>query len=56
MYDTSCAPFLALRTIQQLPVDEEENFPTVVKAAREHMYAHYFLGESDAVDSVQESS
>ena len=52
-HGTSCTPFLALRTIQQLLLDEEDNFPTAVKVAQNHMYVGDFVGESDSADSEQ---
>ncbi|GFV39261.1 integrase catalytic domain-containing protein [Trichonephila clavipes] len=41
-YGISCAPFLALRTLQQLYQDEEQNFP-LAKIARENIYIYDLL-------------
>ncbi|GFU49793.1 integrase catalytic domain-containing protein [Trichonephila clavipes] len=46
-YGTSCAPFLALRTLQQLYQDEEQNFPLAAKIARENIYIDDLLLGAD---------
>ncbi|GFW87951.1 integrase catalytic domain-containing protein [Trichonephila clavipes] len=46
-YGTSCAPFLALRTLQQLYQDEEQNFPLAAKIAREIIYIDDLLSGAD---------
>ncbi|GFX24716.1 uncharacterized protein TNCV_3344961 [Trichonephila clavipes] len=46
-YGTSCAPFLALRTLQQLYQDEEQNFPLAAKIARENIYIDDLLSDAD---------
>ncbi|GFV92997.1 integrase catalytic domain-containing protein [Trichonephila clavipes] len=46
-YGTSCAPFLALRTLQQLYQDEEQNFPLAAKIARENIYVDDLLSGAD---------
>ncbi|GFV69646.1 DUF1758 domain-containing protein [Trichonephila clavipes] len=46
-YGTSCAPFLALRTLQQLYQDEEQNFPLAAKIARENIYVDDLLSDAD---------
>ncbi|GFW08076.1 uncharacterized protein TNCV_2978442 [Trichonephila clavipes] len=46
-YGTSCAPFLALRTLQQLYQDEEQNFPLAAKIARENIYIEDLLSGAD---------
>ncbi|GFT23701.1 uncharacterized protein TNCV_3511651 [Trichonephila clavipes] len=46
-YGTSCAPFLALRTLQQLYQDEEQNFPLATKIARENIYIDDLLSGAD---------
>ncbi|GFU60127.1 integrase catalytic domain-containing protein [Trichonephila clavipes] len=46
-YGTSCAPFLALRTLQQLYQDEEQNFPLAAKIARENIYIDDLLSGAD---------
>ncbi|GFW97142.1 integrase catalytic domain-containing protein [Trichonephila clavipes] len=53
-YGTSCAPFLALRTLQQLYQDEEQNFPLAAKIARENIYIDDLL--SGAVTEVEAKS
>ncbi|GFX99333.1 integrase catalytic domain-containing protein [Trichonephila clavipes] len=46
-YGTSCAPFLALRTLQQLYQDDEQNFPLAAKIARENIYIDNLLSGAD---------
>ncbi|GFV16947.1 integrase catalytic domain-containing protein [Trichonephila clavipes] len=46
-YGTSCAPFLALRTLQQLYQDEEQNFALAAKIARENIYIDDLLSGAD---------
>ncbi|GFX22917.1 DUF1758 domain-containing protein [Trichonephila clavipes] len=46
-YGTSCAPFLVLRTLQQLYQDEEQNFPLAAKIARENIYIDDLLSGAD---------
>ncbi|GFW21534.1 DUF1758 domain-containing protein [Trichonephila clavipes] len=46
-YGTSCTPFLALRTLQQLYQDEEQNFPLAAKIVRENIYIDYLLSGAD---------
>ncbi|GFT06684.1 uncharacterized protein TNCV_1852121 [Trichonephila clavipes] len=47
-YGTSCAKFLALRTLQQLYQDKEQNFPLAAKMARENIYIDDLLSGADA--------
>ncbi|GFU88232.1 transposable element Tc1 transposase [Trichonephila clavipes] len=44
---TSSAPFLALRTLQQLYQDEEQNFPLAAKIALENIYIDDLLKGAD---------
>ncbi|GFW75351.1 DUF1758 domain-containing protein [Trichonephila clavipes] len=44
---TSCAPFLASRTLRQLYLDEEQNFPLAAKIARENIYIDDLLSGAD---------
>uniref|UniRef100_A0A6V7JGQ3 Peptidase aspartic putative domain-containing protein n=1 Tax=Bracon brevicornis TaxID=1563983 RepID=A0A6V7JGQ3_9HYME len=44
---TTCAPWLALRTIQQLLIDEGNNYPKAVPALREGRYVDDIHGDSD---------
>ncbi|GFW99953.1 integrase catalytic domain-containing protein [Trichonephila clavipes] len=46
-YGTSYAPFLALRTLQHLYQDEEQNFPLAAKIARENIYIDDLLSGAD---------
>ncbi|GFX53933.1 integrase catalytic domain-containing protein [Trichonephila clavipes] len=46
-YGTSCAPFLALRMLQQLYQDEEQNFLLAAKIARENIYIDDLLLGAD---------
>ncbi|CAL1272539.1 unnamed protein product [Larinioides sclopetarius] len=51
-YGTSCAPFLALRTIQQLCTEEEQNFPNAANFAKTNFYVDDLLG---SVETEQEA-
>ena len=46
-YGTACAPYLALRTLKQLCLDEGRLFPEAVKAVEEELYVDDFLSGAD---------
>ncbi|GFX25928.1 uncharacterized protein TNCV_2899531 [Trichonephila clavipes] len=52
-YGTSSAPFLSTRTLRQLAVDEQENYPAASRATLSHFYVDDLLSgkELKAVDS-----
>uniref|UniRef100_A0ABD2W6D5 Reverse transcriptase domain-containing protein n=1 Tax=Trichogramma kaykai TaxID=54128 RepID=A0ABD2W6D5_9HYME len=54
-YGTACAPYLALRVMQQLADDEESRFPTGARILRKHMYVDDVLvscdSEAEAIDA-----
>ncbi|CAB0037058.1 unnamed protein product [Trichogramma brassicae] len=56
-YETACAPYLALRVMQQLADDrdEESRFPTGARILRKHMYVDDVLvscdSEAEAIDA-----
>ena len=51
-YGEECAPFLALRTLQQLASDEEGPYPEAVKAIRCNLYVDDFLCRADDVSTA----
>ncbi|KAF8768404.1 hypothetical protein HNY73_021227 [Argiope bruennichi] len=46
-YGISCAPFLALRTLQQLYLEEEQTFPIATRYAKNHFYVDDLLAGAD---------
>ncbi|GFY36891.1 integrase catalytic domain-containing protein [Trichonephila clavipes] len=50
-YGTSCAPFLAIRTLKQLCEDEKHRFPA--KLAKDHFYVDDLLAGADSLDSAK---
>ncbi|GFW18349.1 integrase catalytic domain-containing protein [Trichonephila clavipes] len=46
-YGTTCAPYLATRTIQQLARDEEEHYPLAASVTIRDIYMHDILTEWD---------
>ncbi|GFW43204.1 integrase catalytic domain-containing protein [Trichonephila clavipes] len=52
-YGTSCAPFLAIRTLKQLCEDEKHRFPQAAKLAKDHFYVDDLLAGADSVDSAR---
>ncbi|GFV82381.1 DUF1758 domain-containing protein [Trichonephila clavipes] len=52
-YGTSCAPFLAIRTLKQLCEDEKHRFPQAAKLATDHFYVDDLLAGADSVDSAR---
>ncbi|XP_020299330.1 uncharacterized protein LOC109863477, partial [Pseudomyrmex gracilis] len=53
-YGLACAPFLALRTLQQLAQDEEQNFPLGAAALKKHVYVDDILTGADTMKETQE--
>ncbi|GFW34715.1 DUF1758 domain-containing protein [Trichonephila clavipes] len=52
-YGTSCAQFLAIRTLKQLCEDEKHRFPQAAKLANDHFYVDDLLAGADSVDSAR---
>ncbi|GFY24410.1 DUF1758 domain-containing protein [Trichonephila clavipes] len=52
-YGTSCAPFLAIRTLKQLCEDEKHRFPQAAKLAKDHFYVDDLLAGADSFDSTR---
>ncbi|GFV87780.1 DUF1758 domain-containing protein [Trichonephila clavipes] len=52
-YGTSCAPFLAIRTLKQLCEDEKHHFPQAAKLAKDHFYIDDLLAGADSLDSAR---
>ncbi|GFV12884.1 integrase catalytic domain-containing protein [Trichonephila clavipes] len=52
-YGTSCAPFLAIRTLKQLCEQEKHRFPQAAKLAKDHFYVDDLLAGADSVDSAR---
>ncbi|XP_058827079.1 uncharacterized protein LOC131687055 [Topomyia yanbarensis] len=55
-YGTSCAPFLATRTLNQLAEDDGKDFPLAAPIVREGFYVDDLLIGSDSVEAIVESS
>ncbi|GFV10466.1 integrase catalytic domain-containing protein [Trichonephila clavipes] len=45
-YGTSSAPFISTRTLRQLAIDEQENYPAASRATLSHFYVDDLLGGS----------
>lgn len=52
-YGTACAPFLAIRTIHQLSIDEQLNFPVAAERTRNDMYVDDFISGCDTIEQAQ---
>ncbi|KAF8797168.1 hypothetical protein HNY73_001462 [Argiope bruennichi] len=52
-YGTSCAPFLALRTLQQLYLEEEQTFPIATRYAKNHFYVDDLLAGADTEEEAK---
>lgn len=52
-YGTACAPYLAIRTIKQLCLDEGERFPSAANLAQEHFYVDDLLAGAESVESAK---
>ncbi|XP_076387942.1 uncharacterized protein LOC143264465 [Megachile rotundata] len=53
-YGTSCAPFLALRVLQQLAEDEKGRFPSGAIVAKRHTYVDDILAGADDEGLLQD--
>ncbi|XP_067208442.1 uncharacterized protein [Linepithema humile] len=54
-YGTTSAPFLALRTLQQLAQDEQDQFPMGAAAILNHSYVDDILAGGDTLDVAHET-
>ncbi|GFS87441.1 integrase catalytic domain-containing protein [Trichonephila clavipes] len=52
-YGTSCAPFLAIRTLKQLCEDEKHRFPQAAKLAKDHFYVDDLLAGANSLNSAR---
>ncbi|XP_070138595.1 uncharacterized protein [Drosophila bipectinata] len=52
-YGTSCAPFLAVRVLEQLAADHQKEFPTAAKNLMEDFYVDDVLTGSNSEDELQ---
>jgi len=53
-YGLNCAPFLALRVLQQLISDEGHRFPKAIASLSEGRYVDDIFGGADSVEEAQE--
>ncbi|XP_018405050.1 PREDICTED: uncharacterized protein LOC108781534, partial [Cyphomyrmex costatus] len=53
-YGLACAPFLALRTIQQLLHDEGSKYPMAVSSLQKGRYVDDLFGGADSIEQAQE--
>ncbi|KAL7725068.1 hypothetical protein ACLKA6_010342 [Drosophila palustris] len=53
-YGTKSAAFLAIRTMHQLALDEEENFPIGSRIVRTHFYVDDLMSGGDSIEEVVE--
>lgn len=53
-YGLSCASYLAIRTLQQLASDEEQNFPRGAAVLRTNVYMDDILSGAATVSEAQE--
>lgn len=53
-YRLACAPFLALRTLDQLVTDEGSNFPQAVPILRHGRYVDDLFGGGDSIQDARE--
>lgn len=51
-YGTSCAPFLALRTVQELATQEESNFPVASHTLKNDIYVDDIVSGSDSIQNA----
>lgn len=51
-YGTSCAPFLAVRTIHQLALDERKKYPIASKILKRDMYIDDILSGANTLDEA----
>ncbi|XP_011884025.1 PREDICTED: uncharacterized protein LOC105571160 [Vollenhovia emeryi] len=53
-YGLACAPFLALRVLEQLIMDEGANYPLAVPILQKGRYVDDLFGGGDSISAVQE--
>ncbi|XP_018399383.1 PREDICTED: uncharacterized protein LOC108777081 [Cyphomyrmex costatus] len=53
-YGLACAPFLALRTIQQLLLDEGSKYPLAASSLQKGRYVDDLFGGADSIEQAQE--
>lgn len=53
-YGTACAPFLAIRTVQQLAFDEQQEYPTASSRTLTDMYVDDFISGGDTLQETQD--
>ncbi|XP_018393245.1 PREDICTED: uncharacterized protein LOC108772247 [Cyphomyrmex costatus] len=53
-YGLNCAPFLALRVIQQLIVDEGHRFPKAISSLTKGRYVDDIFGGADSIEEAKE--
>ena len=51
-FGTACAPFLAIRTIQQLARDEAKDFSRASKLLQRDFYVDDFISGADSIDEI----
>ncbi|XP_068142776.1 uncharacterized protein [Drosophila tropicalis] len=51
-YDTSCAPFLAVRVLEQLATDHQQEFPNATKSLQEDFYVDDVLTGSNIEEEL----
>ncbi|KAL7299352.1 hypothetical protein TKK_0007924 [Trichogramma kaykai] len=52
-YGTASAPYLSLRTLKQLCIDESQNLPEAVRAVNEELYVDDFLSGADDLNTAR---
>lgn len=53
-FGTSCAPYIAIRSVNQLAEDEKSNFPDVAKVLKNDAYVDDVLSGGDDIRSAQQ--
>lgn len=51
-FGVSCAPFLAIRTLHQLALDEAKNFPRACKLLTRDFYVDDFISGADSIEEI----
>ncbi|XP_044317958.1 uncharacterized protein LOC123038150 isoform X2 [Drosophila rhopaloa] len=54
MFGTSCAPYLAIRVMQQLAEDEEHNYPLAANVLKRQMYVDDVLSGANSISDAKE--
>ena len=52
-YGTACVPYLSLRMLKQLFIDEGNALPEAIKAVTEELYVNDFLSGDDTVEPAR---